>query len=86
MRTLLLTAAACAAPALPAAPPPSPDDPCGADAYAGLVGANVAAITLPADLNARIVGPDTIVTMDHRPERLNIQTDADGTIIALRCG
>ena len=85
MRFLLLALAACAAPVAPATLP-SPADPCGADAHAGLVGANVAAVTLPADLNARIVGPDTIVTMDHRPERLNIETNADGTIIALRCG
>ena len=85
MRVLLLALAACAAPVAPAAPP-SPTDPCGADAHAGLVGTNVAAVTPPADLDARIVGPDTVVTMDHRPERLNVETDADGTITALRCG
>ncbi len=59
---------------------------CGAEDYADLVGRPVAAITLPADLPHRVVGPDDMVTMDHRPDRMNIRTDADGTIVALDCG
>ncbi|PWJ22146.1 I78 family peptidase inhibitor [Jannaschia seohaensis] len=62
------------------------DDPCGAADYAGLVGTNIAAVTLPADLDARIVGPDTAVTMDFIPTRLNIRTDAEGTVMDLTCG
>jgi hypothetical protein len=65
---------------------PGIDDACGADDYAGLVGANIAAVTLPADLNARILGPDDAATMDFIPDRLNILTDEDGVILSLDCG
>lgn len=64
----------------------APDDACGADAYAGLIGSNIAAVTLPADLNHRVLGPNDAATMDFVPDRLNIETDADGVIIGLRCG
>ncbi|WP_299817775.1 I78 family peptidase inhibitor [uncultured Jannaschia sp.] len=62
------------------------DGGCGAEGYADLIGRPVAAITLPADLPHRVVGPDDMVTMDHRPDRLNIRTDADGTVVLLACG
>ncbi|MBM2575451.1 hypothetical protein JQC91_03965 [Jannaschia sp. Os4] len=65
---------------------PKADDPCGAVAYAGLVGSPLAAVTLPAGLNDRVVGPDTAVTMDLDPTRLNIEVDASGTITGLSCG
>ncbi|UWQ21966.1 I78 family peptidase inhibitor [Jannaschia sp. W003] len=79
---LLLALAACAG----APPEPTAADPCGATGYAGLVGRNIAAVTLPADLNARIIRPDTAVTMDFRPDRLNVDVQSDGTITGLRCG
>ena len=96
MRSLfsVLLLAACSG----AAPPPGDardvtpepdaarDDPCGAADYAGLVGANVAAVTLPANLNHRVIYPDTAVTMDFVPERLNVEVTADGTVVRLRCG
>ena len=70
--------------------PPDAFDPvglsCGAGDYAGLIGKNLAAVTLPADLGARVIGPDTAVTQDYRPDRLNIHTDDDGTITELTCG
>ncbi|WP_201774376.1 I78 family peptidase inhibitor [Jannaschia aquimarina] len=62
------------------------DDPCGAEGYASLVGTNVAAVTLPADLNHRILAPGGIATTDFVPDRLNIETDAEGTITRLYCG
>lgn len=62
------------------------EDPCGAAGYRALVGTNVAAVTLPAELNARIVGPDTAVTMDFDPTRLNVRTDAEGVVTGLTCG
>ena len=62
------------------------DDSCGAYDYEGLVGTKLAAVTLPADLGARIIGPDTAVTQDYRPDRLNIHTGEDGTITELTCG
>ena len=90
MRSLLpvLLLAACAGEPDPpqAAPPAAADDPCGASGYASLVGANIAAVTLPADLNHRIIRPDTVVTMDFVPERLNIEVTADGIVTDLRCG
>ena len=64
---------------------PQPSD-CGADAYQSLVGAQLAAVTLPADLNARIIGPDTAITMDFRPDRLNIEVEESGWIMAVYCG
>lgn len=65
---------------------PADTDACGANDYAALVGANIAAVTLPADRNIRVLGPDSMATMDYNPKRLNIETDADGTILQLRCG
>ncbi|GIT92753.1 hypothetical protein JANAI62_30100 [Jannaschia pagri] len=61
-------------------------DACGASEYASLVGANIAAVSLPAEVNDRVIGPDTIVTQDYVPTRLNIRTDAQGVILALDCG
>lgn len=34
----------------------------------------------------RIIGPSTAVTMDYRPDRLNVQHDAAGVIIRIFCG
>ena len=74
----------------PVAPPPGAlvtDTTCGAEDYAeGMFGANIAAVTLPAELNHRIIYPDQAVTQDHRPERLNIHVAEDGTVLRLTCG
>lgn len=61
-------------------------DPCGAQGHTALLGANIAAVTLPADLNDRVIGPNDAVTMDFVSDRLNIETNADGLIIGLSCG
>ncbi|MEJ6394255.1 I78 family peptidase inhibitor [Gymnodinialimonas sp. 2305UL16-5] len=61
-------------------------DTCNSAGYSSLVGSNIAAVTLPADLNMRIIGPDDLVTTDFAPERLNIEVDATGTIQRLTCG
>ena len=34
----------------------------------------------------RVIGPDTVVTMDFVPERLNLETDAEGDLIRAYCG
>lgn len=60
---------------------------CPADGLQGLVGTHYTQLdssTLP-DLT-RIIGPDNAVTMDFRPERLNIYYDEDGTVTEVRCG
>ena len=62
------------------------EDPCGAVAAAGLVGTQVAGARLPEGRPVRVVGPDTMVTMDFLPDRLNVEVDAAGAITGLRCG
>lgn len=61
-------------------------DLCGASGYAWLVGKKLAAVTLPANLGARMIGPDTAVTMDYRPNRLNISFGRNGVIDRVYCG
>jgi hypothetical protein len=86
----VLTLAACATPEVTAKP--CDEDcakeqaACGAADYSALIGSNIAAVTLPATLDTRIMGPNTAVTMDYVPTRLNIVTDADGVITRLYCG
>jgi hypothetical protein len=60
-------------------------DTCGASGYRSLVGANVAAVTIPAGLNHRIIAPDTAVTQDFRADRINFLTDANGVITSVEC-
>lgn len=71
---------------LAACEPTQTEDACGADAYRGLVGRPLAVLTLPANLDARIIGPDTVVTMEHRADRLNIAVDGSGAIEKVYCG
>lgn len=61
-------------------------DECGAAGYQALIGTNAAAVTLPLELVHRIYQEGDPVTMDYRPDRLNIVTDADGVIIEVKCG
>lgn len=72
---------------------PLPDDTdapftasCEAGSYAGLVGLNIAAVTLPADLEQRVIGPGMAYTQDFRPDRLNIEIDRAGVIQRVWCG
>lgn len=61
-------------------------DSCGASRFQHLIGTPLAAIdesTLPAE--ARLLTPDTIVTQDFRPDRLNIMSGADGLVSSLAC-
>jgi hypothetical protein len=62
------------------------DDLCKASEYQSLIGANVAAVTLPADLFHRIYKEGDAVTKDYRQDRLNIVTDENGVIIEVKCG
>ncbi|WP_322963738.1 I78 family peptidase inhibitor [Sphingomonas fuzhouensis] len=34
----------------------------------------------------RVIAPGDAVTMDYRPDRLNIETDAAGRVVRLKCG
>ena len=61
-------------------------DTCGAAAHLALVGTSASAIdlaTLPA--GTRIVTPETMVTQDFVPARLNITTSTDGNVASLNC-
>lgn len=66
--------------------PVDPKDPCGAQGYTSFLGSNIAAATLPADLNDRVIKTGDPVTTDFDPSRLNIETNDDGLIIGLSCG
>lgn len=61
-------------------------DACGAAQAQSLLGQNVAAISFARDENIRVIGPDTVVTMDHVPERLNLIFGADGRVSDAYCG
>lgn len=60
---------------------------CAAEQYQVLVGQRVSEVhtdSLPSP--RRIYAHGDPVTMDYRPDRLNIVTDEQGVIIAVRCG
>ena len=87
MRALLLLPlmAACA----PVAPDPAggpATDACGASGYRSLIGSNIGAVTLPASLNHRVIGPGDVVTMDFVAERLNLWVSGSGEIERVTCG
>lgn len=58
---------------------------CGAEAFEERVG-QVISDTMDWPEGARIVYPWTAITMDHRPDRLNVILDENGTIVQIRCG
>lgn len=61
-------------------------DTCGAAAFAHLIGTLASDIdqsTLPP--RTRIITPDSMVTQDFAPGRLNIFTGTDGRVSSMRC-
>ena len=61
-------------------------DTCGAAAHQALIGTAASGIdlsTLPP--GARIITPETMVTQDFVPTRLNITTGTDGNVASLNC-
>ncbi len=70
---------------------PAPAEPdltasCGAEKLQGLVGQPenvVAAMSFAQPV--RIIRPGTAVTMDYRPDRLNIEIDASGRVARVHC-
>lgn len=89
-----LALAGCAATERPAdssAAAPAADE-CGAQALQSYLG-DVAAGPVEARIReavgngrVRFIGPNDAVTMDFRPDRLNVETDAQGRIVRIRCG
>lgn len=60
---------------------------CNASPYQALVGQNrsvLGGMTVPA--GTRIIEPNTMVTMDMNPNRLNIEIDSRNRISGARCG
>lgn len=75
----------------PAAQPPvdvtNPgEDACGAAQYAAFVGKPVTEAGVPPEgPSVRYIRPDSQVTMDFRPDRLNVHVDGAGIITEFRC-
>lgn len=63
------------------------EDTCGAAGLQGLVGQTGAIVEMLyfPDRIIRVHGPEDAVTLDYRPERLNILVD-EGVIDTIRCG
>jgi len=60
-------------------------DTCNAARYGNLIGTNISEAALSESPDTRIVSPDSIVTQDFRPDRLNVIVDEDGQISSLEC-
>lgn len=58
-------------------------DTCGASQYASMVGQNLAVVTVPESM--RTIAPDSVVTQDFRPDRINMIVDASGVILRFEC-
>jgi hypothetical protein len=87
--SLLLVSACSTAANYDMAPDRAPvgDDSCGAGARQYLVGQSIDSVdTTTLAEHVRAVYPGDMVTMDHRPDRLNLGLDDDGIIVALSCG
>lgn len=90
-----LAIAACSTPADRRAPSEAGDaaearpapSPCGAAQMGYLVGQQVDEVDLRTlSGNVRLIYPDTMVTEDYRPGRLNLDLDASGVILRPWCG
>lgn len=85
---LILLAACVAEPEFRGPPLPDPaDDSCEARAQAGLIGQPAAALEKVLILGrVRIIRPNTPVTMDFVPERINFDLDGADVIRRIWCG
>ena len=61
-------------------------DACKASTYQSLIGTPVDAADFSGHDAVRIIPPNSAVTMDYSPTRLNVDTDADGIILRIYCG
>ena len=80
----LLALAACVEPA----PPVSEPDPdlCNALAMQGLVGQPASVLqTMMLKAGTRVINPGDAVTMDFRPDRMNVEIGANGRIEKIAC-
>ncbi|MEM9706554.1 MAG: I78 family peptidase inhibitor [Pseudomonadota bacterium] len=63
----------------------SPDT-CGAGAFSGFLGQNIASVALAEALNHRIIRPGDAVTRDYSLDRINFYLDENNTITRIICG
>lgn len=66
--------------------PPAAEDTCNARQYASFIGQPAATRGVPeAGPHIRHIRPDTAVTMDLSPQRLNVMVDKADKVYAFRC-
>lgn len=65
--------------------PPRPTI-CAPQDYQQLIGRNIGAVTLPANLPQRIISPGDALTEDFLPYRINVFVDEKGWIARITCG
>lgn len=88
----LASVAACATLSDEDAPPMAGDGPCDANRAQGLVGQSASqslaseAMRLSGAREFRWIPPNSAVTMDYRPTRLNVEYDEASRVTAIRCG
>jgi|APIni6443716594_1056825.scaffolds.fasta_scaffold1394746_1 Peptidase inhibitor I78 family len=81
-----LAACTTTAPSETSAIPAGDKDTCGAARYANLIGKPVIDPAVPAaSRDIRHIRPNSVVTMDFSPQRLNIDVNDQGVITGLRC-
>lgn len=91
---VIVALAGCSAATPPAAAPPPVQDEadCGAAAlgsYIGTPGSDAALAAIRSwrgDKPLRVLKPGSVMTMDYRFDRLNIELDDQGMIRSVRCG
>ncbi len=84
----LLLAACVAAPDVGSPPvPQAMADTCGAAPHSALIGQPATALERVLIMRqVRVIYPDTMVTMDFIPTRINFEIDAAGRIARITCG
>lgn len=81
----LLLLAACVQPE-PLPPPEPGTDDCKASTLSGLVGQPSTVLrTMLLPAGTRVINPGDAVTMDFRPDRMNIEIGTDGRIAKIGC-
>lgn len=62
------------------------NDTCGAEALKPLLNRRFDEVEAQLPALARILPPDSVMTQDHRPERVNVNLDETGVIVRIWCG